>query len=159
MQLGLALAGSVAYVNSLRQPFLFDDMAAIVDNQEIRQLSDVRVLLPERERPVAGRPLVNLTFAVNYALGGLDVVGYHAGNVAIHILCGLLLFAVVRDTLGLPRLPGALGRRAAPIAFAAALLWMLHPLNTEVVTYVTQRTESMMALFYLLTVYASLRAR
>jgi hypothetical protein len=69
------------------------------------------------------------------------------------------LFAVVRDTLGLPRLPGALGRRAAPIAFAAALLWMLHPLNTEVVTYVTQRTESMMALFYLLTVYASLRAR
>lgn len=159
MLTGLALAGSLTYLNSVRRPFMFDDMAAIVDNVHIRRLSDVRVFLPERENPVAGRPLVNLSFAINYALGGLNVVGYHVWNVAVHVLCGLLLFAIVTDTLGLPPLPSALSNRAAPIGFVVALLWMLHPLNSEVVTYVTQRTESMMAAFYLLTLYASLRAR
>jgi hypothetical protein len=156
---GLALAGSLAYLNSLRQPFMFDDVTAIVDNEQIRRLADVGVLLPERERPVAGRPLVNLSFAINYALGGLNVVGYHVWNVVLHVLCGMLLFAVVRDTLGLPLLPSALASRALPLGFVVALFWMLHPLNSEVVTYVTQRTESMMAFFYLLTLYASLRAR
>jgi len=159
MQLGLAVAGLAVYFNSLHQPFMFDDMSAIVDNAEIRRLSDLRVLLPERERPVAGRPLVNLSFAINYALGGLNVVGYHLWNVGLHVLCGILLFVVVRDTLALPRVPTALGAQAAPLGFVVALLWMLHPLNSEVVTYVTQRTESMMALFFLLTLYASLRAR
>jgi protein O-mannosyl-transferase len=159
MPVGLALAGSLAYLNSLRRPFLFDDIAAIVDNAQIRRLADLRVFLPERESPVAGRPLVNLSLAINYALGGLNVVGYHIWNVALHLLCGLLLFALVRDALGLPHVPSALGSRAALIGFVAALLWILHPLNTEVVTYVTQRTESMMAAFYLLTLYASWRAR
>jgi hypothetical protein len=156
---GLALAGGLAYLNSLKRPFLFDDVSAVVDNERIRRLADLDVLLPERERPVAGRPLVNLSFAVNYALGGLDVVGYHAWNIAIHLLCGMLLFAVVREALGLPQVPTALAARAIPIGFGVALVWLLHPLNSEVVTYVTQRTESMMALFYLLTLYASLRAR
>jgi protein O-mannosyl-transferase len=159
MQLGLALAGSAVYLNSLQRPFMFDDMSAIVDHPGIRQLSDPHVLLPERERPVAGRPLVNLSFAINYALGGLNVVGYHLWNVGVHVLCGILLFVVVRDTLALPRMPTAFGPRAAPLGFVVALLWMLHPLNSEVVSYVTQRSESMMALFYLLTLYATLRAR
>ena len=159
MPIGVALAGSLTYVTSLRRPFMFDDISAIVDNPHIRRLADMQVFLPERESPVAGRPLVNLSFAINYALGGLSVVGYHVWNVALHTMCGLLLFAIVRDSLGLPHLPSALSTRAAPLAFAIALLWVLHPLNSEVVTYVTQRTESMMAVFYLLTLYASLRAR
>jgi hypothetical protein len=159
MQVALALAGSLAYGNSLWRPFMFDDMSAVVNNDQIRRLTDLQVLMPERERPVAGRPLVNLSFAINYALGGLDVVGYHAWNIALHILCGLLLFAIVKDTLGLPHLPGVFAARASMIGFSVALIWMLHPLNSEVVTYVTQRTESMMACFYLLTLYASLRGR
>jgi hypothetical protein len=153
----LALAGSLAYVNAVRRPFMFDDVAAIVGNDQIRQL-DPAVFLPERERPVAGRPLVNLSFAINYALGGLDVAGYHIWNISLHLLCGLLLFAVVRDTLGLPRIPPKLRSPATAIGFTVALIWMLHPLNSEVITYVTQRTESMMACFYLLTLYASFRA-
>jgi hypothetical protein len=156
----LALVGSLVYLNSLWKPFMFDDMSAIVNNDRIRRLSDVpKVLSPERERPVAGRPLVNLSFAVNYAIGELDVVGYHALNILVHVLCGMLLFAVIRQALLLPQLPAALSDRAAPLGFVVALLWMVHPLNSEVVTYVTQRTESMMAFFYLLTLYASLRAR
>jgi hypothetical protein len=155
----LAVAACAAYANALRRPFLFDDMSAVVDNERIRRLADVRVLLPERERPVAGRPLVNLSFAVNYALGGLDVVGYHLGNLALHVMCGWLVFAIVRETLGLPRIPSGFGTHATAVGFSVAMIWMLHPLNSEVVTYVTQRTESMMACCLLLTLYASLRAR
>jgi protein O-mannosyl-transferase len=158
MQTALALAGSLAYANAVGRPFMFDDVSAIIDNERIRQL-DPTVFLPERERPVAGRPLVNLSFAINYALGGLNVAGYHIWNIALHLLCGLLLFAIVRDTLGLPRVPSTLGSRSTAIGFAVALIWMLHPLNSEAVTYVTQRTETMMACFYLLTLYAGLRAR
>jgi protein O-mannosyl-transferase len=156
---GLALVGTLTYSNALRQPFMFDDMSAIVDNEQIRRLSDARVLLPERERPVSGRPLVNLSFALNYAVGGVDPWGYHVVNVALHVICSLLLMTVVRDTLGVSQMPVALKDRADLLGFIIALLWLVHPLNSEVVTYVTQRTESMMAFFFLLTLYASTRAR
>jgi hypothetical protein len=155
----LVVAGVLPYLNSLKRPFLFDDVSSVIGNERIRRLDDPRVLWPERERPVAGRPLVNLSFAVNYALGGLNVVGYHLANVALHVLCGIVLFLVVREALGLPHVPPPVRDRAPVLAFTVALVWLLHPLNSEVVTYVTQRTESMMALFYLLTLYASLRAR
>ena len=116
------------------------------------------VLFPRRELPTAGRPLVNLSFAVNYALGGLNVGGYHFVNLAFHLLCGLLVFGIVRRTLELPALKGRFGGAALNLGFAVALLWTLHPLNSEAVDYLTQRTELLMALFYLLTLYASIRA-
>ena len=74
------------------------------------------------------------------------------------MLCALLVFGVVRRTLDGPGLKARFGARSANLAFAVALLWTLHPLNTEAVNYVTQRIELMMALFYLLTLYASSRA-
>ena len=155
----IVLAGSVAYSNSLSGPFIFDDLPAIVENPQIREWSRLSaVLRPERESPVAGRPLVNLSFAINYALDGLNPLGYHLVNIAIHLLCALVIFGVVRRTLALPGLQPRFGRWASNLAFAAALLWTLHPLNTEAVNYVTQRTELMMALFYLLTLYAGIRA-
>jgi hypothetical protein len=115
------------------------------------------VLHPERERPVAGRPLVNASFAINYAIGGLNTRGYHAVNLAIHLAAALLVFGIVRRTVArtdLARLPDT----AAHVAFATALIWVVHPLTTEAVDYVTQRTELMMALFYLLTLYAAIRS-
>ena len=96
--------------------------------------------------------------AVNYALGGLDVRGYHAWNIAVHILCALIIFGVVRRTLEWPALHSTFGSSATSLAFSTALLWELHPLNSEATDYVIQRTESMMALFCLLTLYASIRA-
>lgn len=153
------LAGALTYANSLSAPFAFDDQLSIVENASIRQWNLRTLLFPERELPVAGRPLVNLTFAVNYALGGLDVAGYHLVNVAWHVLSALLVFGLIRRTLNLPGASDRLARRSADIGFAAALLWTVHPLNTEAVNYVTQRTELMMGFFYLATLYASLRAR
>lgn len=154
----IVIAGFLAYWNSLSSPFIYDDELSIVQNRQIRKLWSASVLSPERELPVAGRPLVNLSFAINYALGGLNVRGYHVGNVAVHLLCGLLVFGVLRRTLELPRLASRFASRSIVLAFAAALIWTLHPLNTEVVDYLTQRTESMMALFYLLTLYATGKA-
>ena len=135
-----------------------DDLLSIEQNEYIREWRNLEtVLFPQRELPTAGRPLVNLSFAVNYAIGGLNVRGYHVFNLACHLLSGLLVFGIVRRTLQLPGLSGRLRGNALNIGFAAAILWTLHPLNTEAVNYLTQRTELMMALFYLLTLYASIR--
>lgn len=155
----IVLAGAATYWNSLGGPFINDDHLSIVTNRQILRLWPLSsVLFPARELPVAGRPLVNISFAVNYAMGGLEVGGYHVVNIAIHLLCALVLFGVIRRTLSLACFKGRLAGRSDDIAFASALIWTLHPLQTETVDYLTQRTESMMALFYLLTLYSSIRA-
>src|SRR4029453_6918379 len=154
----IAVVGAVTYATSLSGPFLFDDDASVVENTTIRNLRPSVALHPDRESPTAGRPLVNLTFAINYAIGGLNVAGYHATNIAIHLLCGLVLFGLARRTLDLPRIPASLRQWSADLAFAITLLWVVHPLNSEAVDYITKRTESLMAFFYLLTVYSALRA-
>ncbi len=155
----IVLAGLVTYGNSLSGPFVFDDINNIIYNSRIREWWRLdAVLFPAAHSSVAGRPLVNFSLAVNYALGGLDVRGYHAWNIAVHILCALVIFGVVRRTLELPSLRATFGPNAVGLAFGTALLWVLHPLNSEAVDYVIQRTESMMALFCLLTLYASIRA-
>lgn len=155
----LTLAGVVVYANALSGPFVLDDQDTIVTNEQIRQLWPPSVVLfPALELPVAGRPVVNVSFALNYALGGLDVRGYHLVNVVIHIACALLLFGIVGRTLNLPSLRDRFGTRSTDLAIAVALIWLVHPLLTDAVDYLTQRTELMLGFFYLLTFYASIRA-
>jgi len=101
---------------------------------------------------------VSLTLAINYRLGGLNVFGYHALNLLIHILVGLVLFGIVRRTLSGGRLRDIFGGAALVLSFLIALLWLVHPIQTESVTYIIQRTESLMGLFYLLTLYCAIRA-
>ena len=147
------------YAGGFGHPFIFDDFGSIVHNATIRDLARIGAwMAPPAESPVAGRPLVNLSFAVNYAWTGLDVAGYHAVNIAIHFGCALLLFGLVRRALQGRELVAAFGTRATPLAFAVALLWAVHPLASEPVNYLTERTESLMALAYLATLYASARA-
>jgi hypothetical protein len=152
----IVLAAVLAYANSLSGPFLFDDENSIVNNRSIRALDTA--VVPPRDTPVAGRPVVNLTFAVNFAAGGLEVRGYHVVNVAIHLAAALVLFGIVRRTLLLPRLADRFGPPSANLALATALIWLLHPLQTESVNYLTQRTELLMGLFCLLTLYCSIRS-
>jgi len=143
----IAVAGVLAYANALRTPFIYDDSIAIVGNANIRTLRLPDALFSARENPTAGRPLVNFSFALNYAVGGLNPFGYHLVNIGIHILCGLMLFAIARRVLA-----------SDNVALAVALLWTVHPLNSEAVDYVTERSESLMALFFLSTLYCSIRA-
>jgi len=155
----IVCAAVATYANSLSIPFVLDDQASVVQNGDIRDLRNLaRVLQPTPDSPTAGRPLVSLSFALNYAAGGLDPVGYHLVNLILHTLCALMAFGLVRRTLELPSMRDRWGRVSADVAAAAALLWVVHPLTSEVVNYVTQRTESMAALCLLVTMYGAVRA-
>ncbi len=151
----VTLAVWLAYRGSFAGPFVLDDTPAITDNYSIRHFATAWT--PPPDTTVSGRPVVNLTLALNYAISGLEVRDYHVFNVAIHLLAALALFGVVRRTLRNPHLAPALARDATLLGGGVALLWAVHPLQTESVTYVIQRAESLMGLFYLLTLYAFIR--
>ncbi len=154
----IVLAGALVYANALAGPFLFDDQSAVVTNARIRELSLAAAFDPPRETPVAGRPLVQLSLAANYAAGGLDVTGYHVVNVGVHLLAACLLYALVRRTLERRDASPRLRAHAPAVALGSALVWVVHPLATDAVSYVTQRTELLMATALLLTLYCALRA-
>jgi tetratricopeptide (TPR) repeat protein len=156
----IILAGFAAYHRSLDAPFVFDDIPAVVQNQSIRDLSSLgRVLNPPAEGAgMDSRPMVNLSLALNYAAGGLNPRGYRLTNIAVHVLGALALFGIVRRTLALPSIPPRLQAAALPAAFATALLWTVHPLQTETVICVIQRTEGIVSLWFLVTLYAFARA-
>ena len=148
----LVAACLAVYAGSFRVPFLFDDLTSIPENPRIRSLWPLsRAMTAPPYVTIAGRPLVCLSFAVNYALGGLDVAGYHAMNLALHVGCVLALWWLLRVTLASPILGETLNSYSEGLAAATALLWAVHPLATEAVVYVVQRTELLGTLFYLLT--------
>lgn len=147
-----------AYSDSFRGPFIFDDEPSIPGNPTLRRLWPLSTpLTPPVISSTYGRPLLNLSFALNYAFSERSVWGYHATNLGIHILAALTLLGIVHRTLQRPALAGTFGPAAVPLAGAVAILWALHPLQTMAVTYIVQRAESMAALFFLLTLYAVLR--
>lgn len=156
----LSLAVIAAYWNSLGGDFLYDDSAWVVNNPAIRKLWPLSdVVNPPANLGVNGRPLVSISFALSYALSGNRPLGYHAVNILIHVGASLALFALLRVTVRREPLRRWLGPSAETAAFVAALLWSLQPLNTIVVSYIAQRSESLMALFYLLTLYTFARGR
>jgi len=148
LSLALVAAAVATYWNSFACAFLFDDVPRIVENPQIRHLWP-----PWRPIVPSARPVLELSLALNYAAGGARPWGYHAFNLAVHVLAGLALFGIVRRTLERARC----GAAAAWLALAVAALWLLHPLQTESVTYVIQRAESLMGLFLLLTLYCAIR--
>ncbi len=144
------------YWQTLRSPFVFDDLPGIVENPHIRTLLPLsRSLGAPDGSGASGRPVVALSLALNYALGGLDVRGYRLTNLAVHALCGAVLLGLVRRTL--PGL-GQDRRRADGIAWTCALLWLVHPLQTDALNHVIYRNESLAALFFLSTLYGVARA-
>jgi Flp pilus assembly protein TadD len=151
-------AGLLVYGSGLDAPFVYDD-ASILEDRDIRQpLPPWEAVRASPDSAAAGRPVVHYSLALNFALGGLDVWGYRALNLTVHLLCTLVLFGVVRRTLCRAGGDGEPGRASEGLAAAAAMIWMLHPLQTECVNFISQRSESLMGLFYLLTLYASIRA-
>jgi tetratricopeptide (TPR) repeat protein len=178
----LVAAGCWTYSTSFAGVFLGDDSEAIVDNPHIKTLWPLGTAMSASpDSGLAGRPVTSLTLALNYALAPPEardvfkagvqaplgdpadpvygnVWGYHALNLGVHLAAALLLFGVVRRTLVSPPLLARFGRASTPLSFAVSLLWLIHPLQTESVTYVVQRLESLMGLFYLLTLYCAIRA-
>src|SRR5438270_879905 len=158
----IALSSFLAYRNTFSAPFIFDDGHVVQVNLTIRKLWPLTTVLSPPHGyglTVEGRPLINLSLAINYAFGGTDVAGYHVINLVIHVLAALTLFGLVRRTLQQARHREHYSTLTAiSLAGAIALLWALHPLQTEAVTYIVQRAESLMALCYLLTLYCFVRS-
>ncbi|MDP3920412.1 MAG: tetratricopeptide repeat protein [Candidatus Omnitrophota bacterium] len=145
----LIAVGIAAYHNSFLGPFVYDDRLGIL--QDLRG-HDLGAAIASLKTGVS-RWLVTLTFALNYRLGGTNVGGYHLFNLAVHLSAGCVLFGVVRATLA--RFYET--RLASSLGLAAAMLWLVHPLQTQSVTYISQRAEAMTGLFYLLALYSVIR--
>ena len=154
LSIALIVAATLAaYSNSLHCPFVYDDSTAIVLNPHVRALWPLsNALSAPAFTSISGRPLVAFSLALNYAVSALDPWSYHAVNLALHLASALLLLGILRRVLR-----DRYAEHAELLAAAIALLWAVHPLNTQAVTYVIQRCESMMGFFFLLTLYLALR--
>ncbi len=154
---GILAVGLAGFYSSLDGQFFFDDHRNILENPRVTRAWwrwDNLVALVRSDM----RPVSVLSLAINYQLCGDRPWGYHAFNVAAHLLAGLLLFGIVRRTLRSPRLAPTFAPAALPLAALTAAVWVVHPLQTQAVTYVIQRMESLMGFFYLLTLYCAVRA-
>jgi hypothetical protein len=146
-------AGVLAYANSFQGVFLYDDWPVIGKLSSGHSwLDSLRNVMQASSRPVA-----NLTFFMNYLTGGAKPADYHATNLFIHILTALLMFGVIRRSLLLPVFGDRFAGSATRLALASASIWVCHPLTTACVTYIVQRYESLMGMFFLLTLYGAIR--
>jgi Flp pilus assembly protein TadD len=152
--LWILLAGLFAYLPSFSGVFAFDDLPWIIDNDNIRQLWP-----PWAAGGGTLRPLLFFTLAINHAISGLEPWSYHLVNLTIHLATALLLFGVMRQALQNERVNNRLvGFTADTVAGSTALLWVVHPLTTQAVTYIIQRGESLTSLLYVACFYALLRS-
>lgn len=161
-----AAAGAVcaavwlAYASGLGAPFIMDDASSVTANRSIRSLWPLwPVLFYEHGegRTHDGRPLLNLSLAVNRAMTGTSPAGFRVVNIFIHCGNAVLLMALARLLLARPALPPAVRTWAGEIAFVAVVLWAVHPIGTGAVTYVIQRAESLGACMILTTVLVVVR--
>ncbi len=149
----------LVYLNSFSGDFVFDDEAAIVRNPHLSRIWPPRAALAAPpDSPLRDRPVVSFSFSLNRVLTGPSPGSFHAGNLLIHLASALLLFGILRRTFSSPRFPERYRRAGDALALAATLIWAVHPLQTQAVTYLTQRCESLMGFFFLGTLYAFIRS-
>ncbi len=148
----LAIAVALVFANSLGADFIYDDLAFVANNEAIRTFSPLSkfLLSPEAFAQPANdhvyRPLVSFSFAVNYALGGLDVRGYHLTNLLFHAINVFLVFTLLRR-IGLDE--GA--------SFVGALIFAIHPAHVEAVTWISGRGNVLFLTFFLLSLLLYMR--
>ena len=144
------LIGSIIYSNTFHVPFHFDDEDNIKNSSlRIESFSLENISKVFSSGTLKSRPVSNLSFALNYYFGGYRVQGYHLVNLVVHVGAGMLLYFLFLATLDL-----GVNKRKYPngslVALLAALVWLVHPLGTQSVTYIVQRMNSLSALFFIL---------
>jgi len=161
----LLMALLLVYSGSFQGEWHFDDFHNVVDNRcvHVQNLDDLPKsfygLTCEAAERWISRPFAYATLALNYYLGGTDVVGYHIVNFAIHLSAAFFLFLLIRLTLTLPTMNERYGNIAYPVALLSAFLWATSPLHVHAVTIIVQRMASMAGLFYVASLYFYVRAR
>ena len=152
----LALAAVGLYGRSLGYAFCNDDKLFILQNIATGGFDHIKDIW----HGFNTRFLAGMSFAVNYWLGGRDVLGYRLVNLAVHVVNAFCVYGLVLLTFRTPRLEGArLRARAGAIGFWAAVIFLVHPVQTESVVYVSQRITMMGALFYLGTILFYIKGR
>jgi tetratricopeptide (TPR) repeat protein len=148
------------YSNSFEVPFYLDDFRNISENISLRLKSLTISGIAEAltENPIKTRAIAYLSFALNFYFHQYNTFGYHIINTLIHALCGILLFYFIKLTLMTPCLRYKYNNPIG-LAFIAALLWMVHPIQTQAVTYIVQRMTSMSSMFFVLSMLCYIRAR
>lgn len=149
----VAVLACVAFLNSFGGQFVFDDV------HEIERNPWLEPLLPPWQAMFTGhrlpaRPLPYLSFAIDRAIWSVRPFGYHLTNLVIHVIAAVALFDLVRLALLSPRLGGRWADRAVPLAMVIAMIWAVHPLQTQAVTYIYQRIESLTGMFSLVALAA-----
>lgn len=156
----LAVAVILIYGATLSGPFIFDSKNNIRENPYMRisQITLSNLASAAFDSPSHKRPVANISFALNYYIHGYNVVGFHVVNIIIHLVTGILLYFFVKTTFLTPALRSRYEHHKW-IAFFAAAIWLVHPLQTQSVSYIVQRMNSMAAMFYMLAFlcYARLR--
>ena len=153
----LIFIGIAIYSNTLNSEFHLDDLEFIVNNQSIRSFDKVAAY----SRTIAPTRFVSfLSFALNYHFGKLNVVGYHIFNLAVHLISSIFVWWLVVLIFSTPRLKVMKEHDDVHhVGFFAALLFVSHPIQTQAVTYITQRFASMATMFYLASVCFYLKSR
>ena len=144
----IILAGLLAYLPSFKGVMLLDDFRSINADTVGSVHKAVHCGL------FRSHPLVGLSFVANWKISGDKTWSYHEVNLLIHLLAGLFLLGIIRRTLLICKYAE---REALWLAMLSAILWTIHPLNTQAVTYIVQRTECLMGMMYLATVYCLIR--
>ena len=163
--LSILLPIFLVYSNSFHCSWHFDDVTNIVNNQglHLKELSFADLNRAFHADPGGPgrlyRPVSCVTFALNHFFGGLNVFGYHVVNLFVHAVSSLFLFLFIRGTLSLPSLGNRYSSQSNSIALIATLLWALHPIQTQAVTYIVQRMSSLAGLFFVMAMYFYLRFR
>ncbi len=141
----------LSYSNSFHNSWNFDDITNITEKQSVRidsfSLSSLRNILMKSTN--SRRFISNLSFAVNYYFHEYDVFGYHVVNTLIHVLTSIVLYLFIYLTFSGTYLKEKYGKHAYIIASCASLIFAVHPVHTQAVTYIVQRMSGMAALFYM----------
>ncbi len=150
----IAFLSVLVYQNSFSVGFQFDDHKAIADNASIRDLSNLPLIF----RANGTRPILYLSFALNYHFGGTGKWGYHLVNLFLHILNGILVYFIV---FGMSKTYSSdhLSQKVSSVALLTSLLFIAHPIQTEAVTYIISRSSVLCTTFYLLSLYFFIKAR
>jgi Flp pilus assembly protein TadD len=155
----------LVYSNTFNSPFVFDDTRNIEENRFIR-LTDLdfnKLYDAGFKSPTLHRPVVNISFALNYYFGKYDVTGYHVVNTIIHSINGILVYFLALILFKqLSEMPGQRilqFRSPALMSLFAAFFFVAHPLQTQSVTYIVQRMNSMAVMFYLLSLFLYISGR
>lgn len=152
----ILILGSLIYSNTFHSFFHLDDQPSIVENHRIQNISKPGLVWEYSQE----RFLTYLSFALNFHFGGLNVSGYHAVNLAIHILAAWLVFLLIQVTFRTPALAAhSLAKHSRTLALFSSLLFLAHPIQTQAVTYIVQRMASFATLFYLASVFFYAKAR